>query len=42
MNYGDYAKEEDVEKVEFARDISPASLGFDPTTQDQSEGIPLA
>ena len=42
MNYGDYAKEEDVEKVEFARDISPASLGFDITSQDQSEGIPLA
>lgn len=42
MNYGDYAKDEDVEKVEFARDISPASLGFDATSQDPSEGIPLA
>ena len=41
MNYGT-VKEEDVEKVEFARDISPVSLGFDITSQDQSEGIPLA
>lgn len=28
MHHGDYAKEDDVEKVDFARDSAPAGLGF--------------
>ncbi len=42
MHYGDYAKEEDVEKVEFARDITPEALGFDRESSNPGEGIPLA
>ncbi len=42
MNYGDYAKEEDVEKVEFARDLSPVSLGFDDNASNHGDGIPMA
>lgn len=29
MHYGDYAKEDDVEKVDFARDAAPDGLGFE-------------
>lgn len=29
MHYGDYAKEDDVEKVDFARDAAPEGLGFE-------------
>lgn len=28
MNYGDYAKEDDVEKVDFSRDTAPEGYGF--------------
>jgi radical SAM superfamily enzyme YgiQ (UPF0313 family) len=29
MHYGDYSKEDDVEKVDFARDSAPVGLGFE-------------
>ena len=42
MNYGDHVKEEEVEKIEFARDISPEKLGFHREITNQKDGIPLA
>ena len=34
MNYGDYAKEEDIEKIEFERDVENKVVGF-----RNSEGV---